>query len=96
MEKMSEYGQLQRIRELAQGVIQSCLQDGTQYDELQLRNVIELLARSVVDTTNLHLGDDVDPPTSLKATVCKMKMAHNAMEQQVKKKNSGLVPDRSN
>ncbi|WP_377915700.1 hypothetical protein [Bacillus songklensis] len=87
---MSEHEQLRRIRELAEGVIQSCLQDGTRYDEPQLRNVIELLARSVVDTANLNLGDDIDPPTSLKATVCKMKMAHNAM-QQINKKNSGLA-----
>jgi hypothetical protein len=85
---MNEQEQLKRIRELAHHIIQSGLQDGTYYDEGQLRNVIELLARSVVDTTNLHLGDDIDPPTSLKATVSKMKMAYNEMDSQQRKNGS--------
>ncbi|HWO96238.1 MAG TPA: hypothetical protein VNM45_07880 [Bacillus sp. (in: firmicutes)] len=87
---MNEQEQLKRIRELAHNIIQSGLQDGAHYDEWQLRNVIELLARSVVDTTNLHLGDDIDPPTSLKATVSKMKMAYNEMDQH-KRKNGSVV-----
>lgn len=87
---MNEQEQLKRIRELAHNIIQSGLQDGAHYDEWQLRNVMELLARSVVDITNLHLGADIDPPTSLKATVCKMKMAYNEMGSQ-KRKNDSVV-----
>ena len=85
---MNEQKQLKRIRELANSIIQSGLQDQAHYEEWQLRNVIELLARSVVDATNVQLGDDTDPSTSLKATVCKMKMAYNEMHQQQENKDS--------
>ncbi|WP_078409267.1 hypothetical protein [Priestia abyssalis] len=85
---MNEQEQLKRIRELAHNIIQSGLQDGTHYDEWQLRNVTELLARSVVDLTNLNLGADIDPPTSLKATISKMKMAYNEMDSQQRKNGS--------
>ncbi|MDQ0243912.1 hypothetical protein J2S09_001457 [Bacillus fengqiuensis] len=87
---MNEQEQLKRIRELAHNIIQSGLQDGARYDEWQLRNVIELLARSVIDITNLNLGADIDPPTSLKATVSKMKMAYNEMDPQQRKKGSAI------
>lgn len=76
---MEERDQLLRVRELANEILRLKVQDRTTYDELELRNNVELLARSVVDLTTLHLNEDVDPPTSLRATVSKLKMACNNM-----------------
>lgn len=82
---MGEHQQLVRVRELANEIIRLRLQDRTTYDELELRNNVELLSRSVVDLVNIMLAEDVDSSTSLKATASKMKMVYNNMHQAEKK-----------
>ncbi|MBM7704714.1 hypothetical protein [Metabacillus iocasae] len=85
---MSEREQLLRVRELANEIIRLRLQDSAEFSELELKNNVELLARSVIDLVNIQLLEDADSSTSLKATVCKMKMAYNQMEKV--KKNEPL------
>ncbi|MFP7733751.1 hypothetical protein ACLHDF_10090 [Priestia aryabhattai] len=82
---MGEHQQLVRVRELANEIIRLRLQDRRTYDELELQNNVELLSRSVVDLVNIMLAEDVDSPTSLKATASKMKMVYNNMHQVEKK-----------
>ncbi|WP_110111690.1 hypothetical protein [Bacillus sp. CGMCC 1.16541] len=82
---MSERDQLVRVKELASEIIRLRLQDSAEFSELELKNNVELLARSVIDLVNIQLSEDADTSTSLKATVCKMKMAYNQMENSKKK-----------
>ncbi|AQX55412.1 hypothetical protein LZP85_05085 [Priestia flexa] len=81
---MNEQQQFVRVRELANEIIRFKLQDRAVYNEVELRNSVELLARSIVDLANVHLKEDADPETSLKATVCKVKMVYNHMNQKAK------------
>ncbi|MCM3536815.1 hypothetical protein [Priestia endophytica] len=76
---MEERVKLIRIRELAYEILHCRLQDQTAYCQQDLQEVVELLARVVVDLTNTQLREDADPPTSLKATVSKTRMAYNTM-----------------
>ncbi|RSK26258.1 hypothetical protein EJF36_04960 [Bacillus sp. HMF5848] len=75
-----ERDKMLRINRQAKEILQSMLRDGKEYDEYLLKNAVEQLARSVVDLSNIQLGLDSDPPTTLKATVVKLQIAQNSVE----------------
>ncbi|PLR80709.1 hypothetical protein CVD25_20380 [Bacillus canaveralius] len=68
-----------RVKSLSNDILEQLLEDRISFKEKDLRNAVELLARSVQDLTNLYVGVEEDHVSTLKATIMKMKICHNTL-----------------
>ncbi|MDZ5470571.1 hypothetical protein SM124_02295 [Bacillus sp. 31A1R] len=68
-----------RVKCIANDILELLMEDQTNFSEMDLRNIVELLARSVNDLTNIYTGLDEDHGTTLKATIAKMRIGYNTL-----------------
>ncbi|PLR75592.1 hypothetical protein CU633_20355 [Bacillus sp. V3-13] len=68
-----------RVKSLSSEILEQLLEDRTSFKEKDLRNAVELLARSVQDLANLYTGLEEDHVSTLKATIMKMKVCNNTL-----------------
>lgn len=68
-----------RVKSLSQEILKELLEDRTFYMEEDLRRVIELLARSVNELSDLYMGQNCDHDLVLKGTIMKMKVGLNTI-----------------
>ncbi|MEW9108899.1 hypothetical protein ACQCT6_06495 [Cytobacillus gottheilii] len=69
-----------RVKSLSQEIIQELLEDRISYKEEDLRQVIEVLARSVNELTDLYLDRSYDHEVVLKGTIMKMRIGLNTVK----------------
>ncbi|MFE8703547.1 hypothetical protein ACFYKX_23565 [Cytobacillus sp. FJAT-54145] len=69
-----------RVKCLSQDILEVLMEDQTTFNETDLRNVIEMLARSVTDLANVYTGLEEDHSTALKGTVAKMRIGFNTLQ----------------
>ncbi|WP_282155130.1 hypothetical protein [Cytobacillus gottheilii] len=69
-----------RVKSLSQEIIQELLEDRISYKEEDLRQVIEVLARSVNELTDLYLDCSYDHEVVLKGTIMKMRIGLNTVK----------------
>lgn len=73
-----------RVKSLSQEILKELVEDRTSYKEDDLRQVIELLARSVNELSDLYLGQNCDHDLVLKGTIIKMKIGLNTIAMKKK------------
>ena len=77
---MLEKEKVIRIKELSDEIVRKVLHDEYTPDASPLKNVVELLSRSIYDLSEMYLNDQCNHEETLKGTLAKMKIACNTIE----------------
>ncbi|PLR69451.1 hypothetical protein [Bacillus sp. UMB0893] len=81
---MPEKEKVIKIKGLSDEIVRKVLHDGYTPDASSLKNVVELLSRSVYDLSEMYLNDQCNHEETLKGTLAKMKIACNSIENNQK------------
>jgi hypothetical protein len=79
--KMPEKEKVMKIKKYSDDIVRKVLHDEYAPDGDSLKNVVELLSRSIYDLSEMYLNDQCNHEETLKGTLAKMKIACNAVEQ---------------
>ncbi|WP_080846800.1 hypothetical protein [Cytobacillus gottheilii] len=69
-----------RVKSLSKEILQELLEDRISYKEEDLRQVVEVLARSVNELSDLYIGRPCDHEVVLKGTIMKMRIGLNTVK----------------
>ncbi|PWW19878.1 hypothetical protein DFO73_11872 [Cytobacillus oceanisediminis] len=75
-----------RVKCLSDDILEKLMEDNIAYNPEDLKNVIEMLARSVADLVNIYTGKEEDHATALKGTISKMRISYNILHYKEKAK----------
>ncbi|WP_232233770.1 hypothetical protein [Bacillus sp. J33] len=75
-----------RVKCLSEDILEQLMEDKILYNPEDLKNVIEMLARSVSDLVKVYTGEEGDHSTALKGTISKMRVAYNILYYKEKAK----------
>lgn len=78
---MREKEKAAKIKELSDEILRKVLHDGYAPDAYSLKNVAELLSRSVYDLSEMYVNDQCNHEETLKGTLAKMQIALNTMDR---------------
>ncbi|MDR0137036.1 hypothetical protein RFW18_04705 [Metabacillus idriensis] len=78
---MPEKEKVLKIKEFSDDIVRKVLHDEYSPDAHSLKNVVELLSRSVYDLSEMYLNDQCNHEETLKGTLAKMKIAFNTVDQ---------------
>jgi len=70
---------LVKINQLALSIVEKMLKDSERSRSIEDLQVIENLSRTIVDLTNIQLGKDGDPATTLKASLIRTRLSYNSV-----------------
>jgi len=88
---MNEKEKVIQIQNLSEEVIQMIVKDGYEAESQSLKRAVELLSQVIYDLTIINSNENCNQEETLKGTLAKMKIAHNAISTGIKKRDDQKI-----